>query len=88
MHTLDRGLQLGDRLVEVVVHDGQVEEVPVRLLQHVRLFRQSFQTAVKLESTSDILEKSLSIHLLWIPRYGCVKMDGRHGRYESDNKLG
>lgn len=55
VHALDRALQLSDRLVEVVVHDGQVEEVAVRLLQHVRLLRQSFQTAVELKRASNIV---------------------------------
>lgn len=49
MNPLDGCLQLCDRLVDLVVHDGQVEEVAVRLLQRVRLFRQSFQASVALK---------------------------------------
>lgn len=49
VYTLDGRLQLRDRLVYLVVHDGQVEKVAVRLLQRVRLFRQSCQAPVALE---------------------------------------
>lgn len=49
MYPLDGRLQLRDRLVYLVVHDGQVEKVAVRLLQRVRLFRQSCQAPVALE---------------------------------------
>lgn len=55
MHALDCGLQLSDRFVEIVVHDGQVEEVPVRLLQHVRFLRQSFQTTVELKTQAMLI---------------------------------
>lgn len=63
VHALDRGLQLGDRLVEVVVDDRQVEEVAVRLLQHVRFFRQPFQTAVELKRERE-REKKLRLLLI------------------------
>lgn len=58
VHALDRGLQLSDRFVEIVVHDGQIEEMPVCLLQHVRFLRQSFQTTVELKTQAILLEES------------------------------
>lgn len=42
VNAFNRSLQLGDCLVKIVVHDGQIEEMPICLLQHVRLFRQTF----------------------------------------------
>lgn len=53
---LNRGLQLGDRLVEIVVHDSQIEEMPVCLLQHVRLLRQTLQTTIKLKAQATLLQ--------------------------------
>lgn len=64
MHALDGTLQLGDRLVEVVVHDGQVEEVTVRLLQHVRFLRQPLQTAVKLKQRTSRNVREIASHLI------------------------
>lgn len=48
MHLVDCVLQHRYRLADVVVDDGQVEEVAIRLPQHVRLLRQPLQAAVVL----------------------------------------
>lgn len=49
VHLVDGVLQGGDRVPNVIVNYCQVEEVPVRLTQHFRLLRQSFQAAVVLQ---------------------------------------
>lgn len=46
MHLVNGVLQHRYRLADVVVDDGQVEEVAVRLPQHIRLLRQAFEAAV------------------------------------------
>lgn len=46
---LHRLLEDPDRLFDVVVHDSQVKEVAVRLLQKVRLLNQALEAAVVLQ---------------------------------------
>lgn len=48
MHPLDGRLQRGNRLADVVVHNRQIEEVPVQLAQHLRLLGQPLEAAVVL----------------------------------------
>lgn len=48
MHLVDGRLEGGNRFGDVVVHDGQIEKVAVRLAQHVRLFGQTLEAAVVL----------------------------------------
>jgi len=48
VHPVDGRLQRGNRLADVVVHNRQIEEVPVQLAQHLRLLGQSLQAAVVL----------------------------------------
>lgn len=47
-HARERGLQLRQRVVDVVVDDGHVEVVPVRAPQLLRLARQHLQRPVVL----------------------------------------
>lgn len=48
MHLVDSVLQRRYRLADVVVDDGQIEEVAVRLAQHVGLFGEPLETTVVL----------------------------------------
>lgn len=41
LNEIDGILELRNGLADVVVHDRQVEEMPVSVLQHVRLFCQA-----------------------------------------------
>lgn len=57
VHSLDGVFQVRDRLLDVIVDDGEVEQVAVRLLQHVRFLGQFLQAAV-------VLEKELAVNSL------------------------
>lgn len=48
VHLLDGQLERRNRIVDVIVDDGQIEEMAVRLAQCVRFFRESLQTSVRL----------------------------------------
>lgn len=49
VHPFDGRLQSRNRLADVVVHNGQVEEMAVQLPQHVRLLGQPLQAAIVLQ---------------------------------------
>ena len=51
------------RLLDVVVDDGEVEEVAVGVLQQVRLLRQPLQAAVKLQQ-AHVWQPSRSVYTL------------------------
>lgn len=74
VHLVDGVLQGGNRVANVIVNYCQVEEVPVRLAQHLRLFRQPLQTAVVLQ------EKENRVKLNWLTRNkegGCFQWNTR-----------
>lgn len=49
VHPLNGRLQRGNRLANIVVHNGQVKEVPIQLTQHIRFFGQTLQAAIVLK---------------------------------------
>lgn len=48
MYALNGRLQCGNRLANIVVHNGQVKEMSIQLTQHIRFLGQTLQAAIVL----------------------------------------
>lgn len=81
MYALNGRLQRGNRLANIVVHNGQVKEMTIQLTQHIRFFGQTLQAAIvlkrnqfpknKLTKKAPTKQRIWETYICYVLQWGC-----------------